>query len=108
LYLRLDVISLCAVFENFRLASLDELKLDRVHFYSTARLTWAAALHIPRQILSPIPDMNTLLFIKEEIRGGMTCISERYAKANNLMSPGYNPAHPTTWIAYIDVNSLYV
>ena len=105
-YLELNVILLCAVFENFRQTSLDELKLDLVHFYSTPGLTWAAALRVTRQVLSPIPDMNTLLFIEKGIRGGMTCVSERYAKANNPMCPDYNPAHPNTWIAYFDVNCM--
>ncbi|XP_074596438.1 uncharacterized protein LOC141851591 [Brevipalpus obovatus] len=106
-YLQLDVIILCAVFENFRQTSMDNLNLDPVYFFSTPGLTWAAALRYTRQVLEPIPDMDTFLFIERGIRGGMTCVSERHAKANNPLCSDYDPAKSHSFIAYYDVNSLY-
>ena len=34
-------------------------------------------------------------------------VSKRYAKANNPLVEGYNPAKPTNYITYLDANNLY-
>ena len=34
-------------------------------------------------------------------------VSKRYAKANNLYVPSYDPSKLTTYIAYLDANNLY-
>jgi len=34
-------------------------------------------------------------------------VSNRYAKANNLLVPGYNPSKPKKFIIYLDANNLY-
>lgn len=107
LYLQLDVYLLCAVFENFRSMSLRELKLDPVHFYSTPGLSWTAALKLTDIELQPILDMDTLLFLEKGIRGGMTCVSKRYAKANNPHCPDFDQSQDHSYLAYLDVNSLY-
>ena len=49
-----------------------------------------------------------LLMIKQGIRGGISTISKRYAKANNkYMGKAYNPNIPSTFITYLDANNLY-
>ena len=34
-------------------------------------------------------------------------VSRRYAKANNPLVEGYNPAESTNYITYLDANNLY-
>ena len=34
-------------------------------------------------------------------------VRKRYAKANNPLFEGYNPAEPTNYITYLDANNLY-
>ena len=47
------------------------------------------------------------LFIEREMRGGISMVSKRYAKANNPLVEGYNPTEPTNYITYPDANNLY-
>ena len=43
------------------------------------------------------------------IRGGVSYVGKRYAKANNkYMGDKYDPKDPSTFITYLDANNLYV
>ncbi|XP_053209837.1 uncharacterized protein LOC128393666 [Panonychus citri] len=44
IYLKVDVLLLAAIFENFRFTSLKQFGLDPCHYFSTPGLTWDAAL----------------------------------------------------------------
>ena len=41
------------------------------------------------------------------MRGGISYIAKRYAKANNKYMNGYDPKKPSTFISYLDMNNLY-
>ena len=41
------------------------------------------------------------------IRGGMSHISKRYAEANNKYMKDFDERKPSTFIQYLDANSLY-
>lgn len=43
-----------------------------------------------------------ILFIFIGIRGGLVQASKRYAKANNVKTPGYNETKDKSWIIYQD------
>jgi hypothetical protein len=47
------------------------------------------------------------LFIEKGLRGGVSMVSQRYAKANNPRIEGYIPEKPTTHLMYYDANNLY-
>ena len=47
------------------------------------------------------------LFFEKGIRGGISMITGRYAKANNPYMYDYNPNEPTKCIQYLDANTLY-
>ena len=51
--------------------------------------------------------MDMHLFIERGMRGGISMVSKRYAKANNPLVEGYGPAEPTNYITYLDANNLY-
>ena len=51
--------------------------------------------------------MDIHLFIEKGTRGGISMISKRYAKANNLYSADYNPEKENNSIMYYDANNLY-
>ena len=52
--------------------------------------------------------MNMYEFVESSIRGGLSQISKRYAKANNkYMSSGYNEKIDDSYILYLDANNLY-
>ena len=51
------------------------------------------------------PDMYT--YLEAGIRGGISTITHRHARANNPLLPSYNPDLPTSYIVYLDANNLY-
>lgn len=51
------------------------------------------------------PDM--LLFIEKGMRGGVSVISNRYARANNPYIEGYDSQQDTNYLLYLDANNLY-
>ncbi len=54
-----------------------------------------------------IHDSAMFQLIDSGIRGGVSMITTRYAKANNPQLEGYDPSQPTTWIKGLDANNLY-
>ena len=49
-----------------------------------------------------------VLMFEKGIRGGVSMISKRYAKANNpYMGEKYNKNEKNVYIPYLDVNNLY-
>ena len=47
------------------------------------------------------------LFIEKGLRGGISMVSRRHAKADNEQCPGYDPEKSKLWIQYLDANNLY-
>ncbi|GFW84575.1 uncharacterized protein TNCV_3107101 [Trichonephila clavipes] len=47
------------------------------------------------------------LFIEKGIRGGISTICKRYARANNRYLENYDPSSPSNYIIYLDANNLY-
>ena len=41
------------------------------------------------------------------MRGGISYIAKRHAKANNKYTEKYNPKKPLTFITYLDINNFY-
>ena len=83
LYLRTDVILLANVFEAFRDTCLEHYKLDPAHFYTFPGLAWKACLKCTGIRLELLTDPDMLLMFECGIRGGITQVVHRYAKANN-------------------------
>ena len=80
-YLQLDVLLLVDFFEKFRRTCLDYYKLDPLHYYTTPGLAWDAALRMSQVDLELITDANIYNMIEKRIRGGISMISTRHAKA---------------------------
>ena len=57
--------------------------------------------------LETISDTDKYLFIEKGLRGGISYIAKRYAKANNKYMNDYDPKNPSTLISYLDMNNLY-
>ncbi|XP_071085832.1 uncharacterized protein [Haliotis cracherodii] len=107
LYVLTDVLALADVFENFRNLCLDAYGLDPAHFYTSPGLAWLAALKMTGVQLELLTDIDQHLFVEQGLRGGISMISHRYAKANHPNVPGYNPEQPNNHILYLDANNLY-
>ena len=107
LYLMSDVLLLADVFENFRDLCLESYHLDPAHFYTSPRLAWEAMLKMTKVKLQLLDDIDMVLMIEKGVRGGVSMISKKYAKANNPMVSDYDPSKPKSWITYLDMNNLY-
>jgi len=81
-YLLTDVLLLCDVFQSFRQSVMDHHRLDCLHFFTLPSLSWAMALKHTDVKLELITDPDMYLLIENNMRGGISTISQRYASAN--------------------------
>ena len=106
-YLKKDVLLLADVFEKFIDTCLKFYKLDSCHYFSSPGLSWDAMLKMTGVKLEKISDIDKYLFIEKGLRGGISYIAKRYAKANNKYMKDYDPKKPSKFITYLDMNNLY-
>ena len=106
-YLKKDVLLLADVFEKFIDTCLKFYGLDPCHYFSSPGLSWDAMLKMTGVKLEKISDIDKYLFIEKGLRGGISYIAKRYAKANNKYMNDYDPKKPPTFISYLDMNNLY-
>ena len=98
---------LADVFEKFIDSGLKFYGLDRFHCFSSPGLSWDTMLKMTGVKLEKISDIDMYLFIEKGLRGGISYIAKRYAKANNKYTENYDPKKPSTFISYLDMNNLY-
>ena len=91
-YLKKDVLFMAGVFEKFIDRCLKYYGLDPCHYFRSAGLSWDAMLKTTGVKLEKISDIDKYLFIEKGVRGGISYIAKRYAKANK---------------PYLDMNNFY-
>ena len=106
-YLKEDVLLLTAVFEKCISTCLKYYELDSCRYFSAPGLSWDAMLKMIGLKLEKIPDIGMYLFIEKGSKIGISYIAKRYAIANNKYINGYDSNKPSTFISYLDMNSLY-
>ena len=74
---------LADVFEKFVDTRLKFYGLDLCHYFSFPRLSWDAMLKMTGVKLEQIYEIDKYLFIEKGLRGGVSYIAKRFAKANN-------------------------
>ena len=107
LYVKTDVALLADVFENFRKLCLKQYGLDPAHYFTSPGLSWDALLKMTGVNLELLTDHDMHLFVERGIRGGISMVSKRYAKANNPLVSDYDESKPNSYIMYLDANNLY-
>ena len=106
-YLKKDVFFMADVFEKFIDTCLKLYVLDPCHYFSSPGLSWDAVLKMTGVKLEKISDIEKYLFIEKCLRGGISYIAKRYAKANNKYMNDYDPKKLSIFISYLDMNNLY-
>jgi hypothetical protein len=109
LYLKCDVVLLADVFEAYRKSSFKNYKLDPCHYFTSPGFSWDSMLKMTGVSIECFKDgqEDMLELIENNMRGGISMISTRYAKANNKYMKDYNPKDPSSYIMYLDANNLY-
>ena len=69
--------------------------------------TLHACLKKTKQSLKLLMSPEHPLFLDNSIRGGISVVSHRHAKANNPMVPNCNPDDDTSRLLYVDAHNLY-
>ena len=85
----------------------DRYGLDPANYYTAPRLSWDVLLKKAGVELELLMDLDMHLFIERGMRGGISTVSKRHARANNPLVEGYNQAEQTNYITYLDANNLY-
>ena len=106
-YLKKDVLLSADVFEKFIDTCLKFYGLDPCHYFSSPGLSWDTMLKMTGMEFEKISDIDMYLFIEKRLRGGISYISKRYAKANNKYMNDYDSKKPSKFITYLDMNNLY-
>ena len=108
LYNKTDTLLLADVFENFRNICSLNYGLDPAHYYTSPGLAWDACLKITDVKLELLSDVDMLLMIEKGIRGGVSMVSKRFARANNkYMGEKFDREKVSRFIQYLDANNLY-
>ena len=94
------------MFGNFRDNCIEIYKLDPTDFLSAPGLAWQACSKKTWIKLELLTDIDMLLMVEEETRGGMCQTVYRYAKANNKYMKNYDKNIKSSYIVYLDANNL--
>ena len=97
LYLKMDVLQLTDVFENFVESSTREYKINPLYSYSLPGYTWKAGLKLTNIKLDYVKCKELLLLLENNIRGGIS----------SVMGPRFIESNENTKLLYIDANNLY-
>ena len=106
-YLKKDVLLLADVFEKFIDTCLKFYGLDPCHYFSSPGLSQDAMLEMTGIKLEKISEIDKCLFFEKRLRGGVSYIAKRYAKANNKYTENFDLKKQSTFITYLAINNLY-
>jgi hypothetical protein len=98
---------LAEVFENFREMGMKYYGLDPSHYLTLPSYSFDVCLKFTGVELELLTDPEMHLFVEYSIRGGISVISNRHARANNPYLKDYDSANPHSHIFYVDANNLY-
>ena len=106
-YLQSDVLLLTDVYEAFRALCFDSYALDPTHYISLPHFGMDAFLKMTMVELELISDIDMYNFVSQGVRGGISCVSHRFAKANTPGEDDYDESLPSRTILFLDAVNLY-
>lgn len=106
-YLKVDVCILASVFNDFRNIIFEHFQLDPCWYISLPSLTLDAYLKTSNKPIELLSDEDMYDFFVDALYGGLSYINLRKANANNEYCVDYDDTKPTSYLLYLDYNSLY-
>ena len=91
MHLKCDVLLLADVFGKFINNKLKNYGLCPSHYLSAPPLSWDALANMTKVQLEIITDLDMYISFEKGMRGGVSCIVNRYSKPNNKYLKSYNP-----------------
>ena len=107
LYMKVDVILLADVFEEFGNMCYDYFGLHPGNYYTVPGFSWDCLLKYSGAKLEPLTMKDMYIFLERGIRGGYSNIHKRYSKANHKYLPDYDKSKVSKFLIYWDFNSMY-
>ena len=107
LYLTLDGLLLADVLTDLRTTSMRDSGLDPAHYFTMPNFSFDDMLKTTKVELELLTDPTMYLAIENNIRGGISVISHRYAEANNPYLDDFDDSKPTSYLMYVDAVNLY-
>lgn len=102
-----DVAILADVLRTYSKKCYSQIGVDPLCFSSASSFAWNAMLFGGVEF-GLMHEMDQFEFMEEACRGGLSMISSsRLCKVNNPYMHDYNPEERTSWMVYLDANSLY-
>ena len=103
-YLKLDIVLLADVYEQFRKMSLSQDGLDPIHFISLPGLSFMSAFKMTKEKIHLLQDPDLYSLFERGIRGGLTFVNKHRSKSEIFK---VNDVEQKKTILYIDENNLY-
>ena len=107
-YLKVDVIQLADVFENYREMVMQCDGLEVLNYFTIPQLSWDSAFKYTKTEVELLTDAEMYRFFEKGIRGGITFVNKHKVNANTPEIPEtYNVEKEIKQILYVDENNLY-
>ena len=107
LYLKKHTLLLADVSENFRKMCSEIYEADPPKFLSVPGLAWQAALRKTKVEIELSTDIDMLLIVQKEIRGGICHTINKNAKNNDKYIKDYDKNKELSYLKHCDVNNLH-
>ena len=105
LYCITDVLLLTSVINQYRKESYDNFQLDPLWYSTAPSFSFDACMKMTGVELSLLKDIEMYNFLEMGIRGGISVISQRHARADNRYCTSVRGSE--NYLLYIDANNLY-
>ena len=105
LYCITDVMLLTSVINQYRKESYDNYQLDPLWYSTAPSFSFDACMKMTGVELSLLKDVEMYNFLEMGIRGGISVISQRHARADNRYCTSVSDSE--NYLLYIDANNPY-
>ena len=106
-YLKIDVLGLTDVFENFRAMCMETYGVDPSYYFTAPGMFNSALYKYTGARVELLSDVDMYNFFEGGIRGGLSVQANRYARANNKYMRSHDISQDTRYLLYADANNLY-